>query len=100
MLSNGSKLASTATQVAGNVVEAVATNVIETSTNNIINSVTGANEMENIDASGAATNAVVNTGAGNIADNKLGATGTKKAGLFKGAVEGARKVAEELLNDN
>ncbi len=56
--------------------------------------------MENINASGAATNAAVKTAAGNIADNKLGASGTKKADLFKGAVEGARKVAEELLKDD
>ena len=61
LLANGSKLGSTAAQVTGAVTEAVATNVIETSANNAINSLTGANEMENINASGAATNAVANT---------------------------------------
>jgi RHS repeat-associated protein len=100
LLSNSSKVAATVSQVAANVTEAVAVNVIETSTNNIINSVTGANDMENINASGAATNAAVNTATGNIADNKIGTAGTKKANLFKGAVEGARKVAEELLKDD
>lgn len=100
LLSNGNKVAATASQVTGAVTEAVATNVAETSMNNAINSLTGANEMENINASGAATNAVANTAAGNIADNKIGASGTKKADLFKGAVEGARKVAEELMKDD
>jgi len=99
-LSNGSKLASTTAQVAGNVTEAVAVNAIETNANNAINSVTGANEMQSIDASGATTNAVVNTGAGNIADNKIGKANTKTSAIFKGAVEGARKVAEEIIKND
>lgn len=47
-----------------------------------------------------ATNAVVNTGAGNIADNKIGKTGTIKSDAFKGAVPGAIKMAEEILKDD
>lgn len=95
LLSNGSKAASTGAQVAGAVTEAVATNVIETSANNIVNSVTGNNPVENINASGAATNTAV----GNVADNKIGASGTKKADLVKGAAEGLRKAYEEYKKD-
>jgi hypothetical protein len=99
-LSNGSKLATTTAQVAGNVTEAVAVNAFEISANNLINSATGENEMQNIDASGATINAVVNTGAGNFADNKIGKANTKTSALFKGAIEGARKVAEEIIKDD
>jgi uncharacterized protein RhaS with RHS repeats len=107
LLSNGSKVAATASQVTANVTEAVAVNVIETSTNNIINSVTGANEMENINASGAATNAAVNTATGNATGNLVSQNSSlsnkKVAGVVTAVVsvaEGARKVITEVLKDD
>jgi RHS repeat-associated protein len=99
LLSNSSKVAATTSQVAGAVTEAVMTNVIETSANNIVNSITGDKPMENVNAQGAATNAVANTAVGNVADNKIGASGTKKADLVKGAAEGLRKAYEEYKKD-
>jgi uncharacterized protein RhaS with RHS repeats len=107
LLSNGSKLGSTAAQVAGAVTEAVATNVIETSANNAINSITGANEMENIDASGAATNALANTATGNATGNLVSqntSLSNKKLNgvvtAIVGVAEGSRKVMTERLENN
>ena len=107
LLSNVSKLGSTAAQVTGAVTEAVATNVIETSANKAINSITGANEMGNIDASGAATNAVANTATGNAAGNLVSqntSLGNKKVeGIVTavvGAAEGTRKVMAEVMKDD
>jgi RHS repeat-associated protein len=107
ILSNGSRVASTAAQVTGAVTEAVATNVIETSANNAINSITGANEMENIDASGATTNALANTATGNATGNLVSqntSLGNKKVEIVVTAVvgvaEGARKVMTEVMNDD
>ena len=93
----GSKAAATATQVTAAVTEAVATNVIETSANNIVNSVSGANEMQNIDAGGAATNAVANTATGNVVSNATNLGNSKKVTAIVGAVEGVRKVVNEVL---
>ena len=97
LISNGSKAAATATQVTAAVTEAVATNVIETSANNIVNSVSGANEMQNIDAGGAATNAVANTATGNVVSNATNLGNSKKVTAIVGAVEGVRKVVNEVL---
>jgi uncharacterized protein RhaS with RHS repeats len=104
LLSSGNKLAATTSQVAGAVTEAVATNVADTSLKNAINSVTGAKEMQNIDASGAATNAVVNTATGNATGNivsKATNLSNKKVSnivtAVVGVAEGARKTITEVL---
>ncbi len=97
----------TASQVAGAVTEGVATNVAETSANNAINSMTGANEMENINAPDAATNSLANTATGNVAANLLSRNSSfskntinKITTAVVGAAEGARKVYSEVKKDD